>query len=79
MSFMKSVPEGLKWIECMHGIGGKIPQFAMFLRRIPSRMYWRKIKRTTYFNLILPNTGNELKVNMGNQYFEASFYFLFTQ
>eukprot|EP00804_Cyclotella_cryptica_P021272 CCRYP_001539-RA/>CCRYP_001539-RA protein AED:0.47 eAED:0.60 QI:0/0/0/1/0/0/2/17/101 len=46
MSFVKAFPEGLKWIECERGIGGK---------NSPT-------KKTTYFKLTLPNTGNEFKV-----------------
>jgi len=58
MSSMKAFPKGLKWIECERGIGGKNSP----VRYIPEQDALEKNKKTTYFKLTLPNTGNELKV-----------------
>eukprot|EP00804_Cyclotella_cryptica_P006628 CCRYP_008595-RA/>CCRYP_008595-RA protein AED:0.23 eAED:0.29 QI:0/-1/0/1/-1/1/1/0/97 len=61
MSSVKAFPEGLKWIECERGIGGKISPYATFPKD-PVQDALEKTKKTTYFKLTLPNTGNELKV-----------------
>ena len=44
ISFTKVVPDGLKWIECEHGIGGKNSLWTIFPSRILCRMSLRKIK-----------------------------------
>ena len=62
MSFAKSVPEGLKWIECERGIGGKNSPVRYIPEQDPVQDALEKNKKTTYFKLTLPNTGNELKV-----------------
>eukprot|EP00804_Cyclotella_cryptica_P024682 CCRYP_001682-RA/>CCRYP_001682-RA protein AED:0.40 eAED:0.83 QI:0/0/0/1/1/1/2/0/439 len=62
MSSVKAFPEGLKWIECERGIGGKNSPCATFPEQDPVQDALEKTKKTTYFKLTLPNTGNELKV-----------------
>ncbi len=62
MSFTKSVLEGLKRIECKHGIGGKNSPVRYIPEQDPVQDVLKKSKKTTYFKLTLPNTGNELKV-----------------
>ncbi len=42
-----------------------IPPYAIFLSRVPCRIPSRKIKKTTYFKLTLPNTGIDLKLVYG--------------
>ena len=62
MSFVKSIPKGLKWIECKHGIRGKNSPMCYIPEQGPMQDAFKKSKKTTYFKLTLPNTGNELKV-----------------
>ena len=62
MSSVKSFPEGLKWIECKCGIGGKNSPIHYIPKQDPMQDALEKNKKTTYFKLTLPNTGNELKV-----------------
>eukprot|EP00804_Cyclotella_cryptica_P028378 CCRYP_016438-RA/>CCRYP_016438-RA protein AED:0.40 eAED:0.79 QI:0/0/0/1/1/1/5/0/356 len=56
MSSVKAIPEGLKWVECERGVGGKNSPYD------PVQDALAKDKKTTYFKLTLPNTGKELKV-----------------
>eukprot|EP00804_Cyclotella_cryptica_P001835 CCRYP_018420-RA/>CCRYP_018420-RA protein AED:0.44 eAED:0.44 QI:0/-1/0/1/-1/1/1/0/59 len=59
MSSVKAFPEGLKWIECERGIGGK--NSPSLHSRAGSRAGCPgEDQKTTYFKLTLPNTGNEL-------------------
>eukprot|EP00804_Cyclotella_cryptica_P020486 CCRYP_019797-RA/>CCRYP_019797-RA protein AED:0.38 eAED:0.38 QI:0/-1/0/1/-1/1/1/0/113 len=62
MSSVKAFPEGLKWIECEHGIGGKNSPVGYIPEQDPVQDALAKTKKTTYFKLTLPNMGNELKV-----------------
>eukprot|EP00804_Cyclotella_cryptica_P025660 CCRYP_002870-RA/>CCRYP_002870-RA protein AED:0.36 eAED:0.36 QI:0/-1/0/1/-1/1/1/0/123 len=62
MSSVKAFPEGLKWIECKRGIGGKNSPVRYISEQDPVQDALEKTKKTTYFKLTLPNTGNELKV-----------------
>ena len=62
MSFAKSVPKELKWIECEHGIGGKNSTVLYIPEQDLLQDALEKNKKTTYFKLTLPNMGNELKV-----------------
>ena len=62
MSFEKTIPEGLKWIECKHDVVGKISHIRYIPEQDPMQDALQKSKKTTYFKLTLPNTGNELKV-----------------
>eukprot|EP00804_Cyclotella_cryptica_P007310 CCRYP_002540-RA/>CCRYP_002540-RA protein AED:0.40 eAED:0.74 QI:0/0/0/1/1/1/3/0/281 len=62
MSSVKAFPEGLKWIECERGIGGKNSPVRYIPEQDPVQDALEKTKKTTYFKLTLPNTGNELKV-----------------
>jgi hypothetical protein len=62
MSSVKAFPEGLNWIECECGIGGKNSPVCYIPEQDPMQDARKKTKKTTYFKLTLPNTGNELKV-----------------
>jgi hypothetical protein len=62
MSSAKAFPEGLKWIECERGVGGKNSPIRYIPEQDPVQDALEKAKRTTYVKLTLPNTGNELKV-----------------
>ena len=62
MSSLKAVPEGLKGIECKLGFGGKNPPIHCIPKRNLMQDSLEKSKKTIYFKLTLPHTGNELKV-----------------
>ena len=62
MSSAKAFPEGLKWIECERGVGRKNSPILYIPEQDPVQDALEKSKKTTYVNLTLPNTGNELKV-----------------
>ncbi len=62
MSSAKSNPEGLKVVECERGVGGKNAPIRYIPEQDPVQDALEKTKKTTYFKLTLPNTGNELKV-----------------
>jgi hypothetical protein len=62
MSSVKAIPEGLKWVECKRGVGGKNSPIRYIPEQDPVQDALAKDKKTTYFKLTLPNTGNELKV-----------------
>ena len=62
MSSAKAFPEGLKWIECERGVGGKNSSICYIPEQDPVQDALEKSKKTTYVKLTLPNTGNELKV-----------------
>jgi hypothetical protein len=62
MSFAKSVPEGLQLSECERGIGGKNSPIRYISEKDPVQKALEITKKTNYFKLMLPNTGNELKV-----------------
>eukprot|EP00804_Cyclotella_cryptica_P004891 CCRYP_004940-RA/>CCRYP_004940-RA protein AED:0.36 eAED:0.84 QI:0/0/0/1/1/1/2/0/428 len=62
MSSVKAIPEGLKWVECERGVGGKNSPIRYIPEQDPVQDALAKDKKTTYFKLTLPNLGNELKV-----------------
>eukprot|EP00804_Cyclotella_cryptica_P006199 CCRYP_015282-RA/>CCRYP_015282-RA protein AED:0.37 eAED:0.37 QI:0/-1/0/1/-1/1/1/0/77 len=62
MTSVKAFPKGLKWIECEHGVGGKNSPVHYIPEQDLVQDALEKNKKTTYFKLTLPNTGNELKV-----------------
>ena len=62
MSSAKAFPEGLKWIECELGVGGKNAPIRYIPEQDPVQDALKKSKKTTYVKLTLPNTGNELTV-----------------
>ena len=62
MSSVKAIPEGLKWVECERGVGGKNSPIRYIPEQDPVQDALAKDKKTTYFKLTLPNMGNELKV-----------------
>jgi hypothetical protein len=62
MSNTKTFPDGLKWIECKRGVGGKNSPICYIPEQDPVQDALAKDKKTTYFKLTLPNTGSELKV-----------------
>ena len=64
MSSTKTVPKGLEWIDCEHGIGGKNSSICYIPEQDPVQEAHEKTKKTTYFKLTLPHTGNELKVTI---------------
>eukprot|EP00804_Cyclotella_cryptica_P006373 CCRYP_014258-RA/>CCRYP_014258-RA protein AED:0.36 eAED:0.36 QI:152/1/0.5/1/0/0/2/0/56 len=56
MSSVKAFPEGLKWIECERGVGGKYSPSRYIPEQDPVQDALKKSKMTTYFKLTLPNT-----------------------
>ncbi len=62
MSSVKSNHEGLKVVECKGGMGGKNAPIRYIPEQDPVQDALEKTKKTTYFKLTLPNTGNKLKV-----------------
>ncbi len=62
MSLVTSTPKGLKVVECERGMGGKNTPIRYIPEQDPVQDALKKTKKTTYFKLTLPNTGNELKV-----------------
>ena len=62
MSSAKSNPEKLKVVECERSVGGKNAPIRYIPEQDPVQDALEKTKKTTYFKLTLPNTGNELKV-----------------
>ncbi len=62
MSSTKSNPEGLMVVECEHSVGGKNAPICYIPEQDPVQNALYKTKKTTYFKLTLPNTGNKLKV-----------------
>jgi hypothetical protein len=64
MSFTKSVPKGLKLLECKQGVGGKNSPIRYIPEKDPVQEALKKTKKTNYFKLTLPNTGSKLKVTL---------------
>jgi hypothetical protein len=62
ISFAKSVPEGLKLLECKRGVGGKNSLIRYIPEKDPVQEALKMSKKTNYFKLMLPNMGSELKV-----------------
>ncbi len=62
MSLEKLTPKGLKVVECKHDMGSKNAPICYIPEQDPVQDALEKTKKTTYFKLTLPNTGNELKV-----------------
>ena len=62
MSFAKSVPKGLKSLECKRGVGGKNSPIRYIPEKDPVQEALEKTKKANYFKLMLPNMGRELKV-----------------
>ena len=62
MSSVMSNPEGLKVVECKSSVGSKKAPIRYIPEQDPVQDALKKTKKSTYFKLILPNTGNELKV-----------------
>eukprot|EP00804_Cyclotella_cryptica_P004757 CCRYP_016237-RA/>CCRYP_016237-RA protein AED:0.47 eAED:0.47 QI:172/1/0.5/1/0/0/2/0/56 len=56
MSSVKAFPEGLKWVECERGVGGKNSPIRYIPEQDPVQDALAKDKKTTYFKLTLPNT-----------------------
>eukprot|EP00804_Cyclotella_cryptica_P013262 CCRYP_007026-RA/>CCRYP_007026-RA protein AED:0.47 eAED:0.47 QI:176/1/0.5/1/0/0/2/0/56 len=56
MSSVKAIPEGLKWVECERGVGGKNSPIRYIPEQDPVQDALAKDKKTTYFKLTLPNT-----------------------
>ena len=64
MSLAKSTPEGLKVVVCKRGMGGKNSFIRYIPEQDPVQDALEKTKKTMYFKLTLPNTGNELMVSI---------------
>jgi hypothetical protein len=55
------VPEGLKLLECEHGVGGKNCPIRYIPKKDPVQEALEKNKKSNYFKLMLPHMGSELK------------------
>ena len=62
MSVVKSNLERLKVVECECLVGDKNARIHYIPEQDPVQDALDKTKKTTYFKLTLPNTGNDLKV-----------------
>ena len=62
MSFAKSVPKGLKLLECKQGIGGKNSPIHYIPKKDPVKEAPERNKKTNYFKLTRPHTDSEFKV-----------------
>ena len=62
MSSAKSNPKGLKVVECERSVGSKNTSVQYIPEQDPEEDALDNTKKTAYFKLTLPNTGNELKV-----------------
>lgn len=63
----KSVPKGLKLLECKLGIGGKNLPICYIPELDPVQEALKKKKKTTYLKLTLPSTKSKLSVARGCQ------------
>lgn len=73
MSFAKTVPKGLKWIECKRGILGKNFLMRYIPEQDPMQEALEKNKKTTYFKLTLPNMGMSSRWQYGHPGLPAVF------
>ena len=64
MSLAKLTPKELKVVKCKHCMGSKNAPICYIPGQDPVKHALNKTKKTTYFKLTLPNTGNELKVTI---------------
>jgi hypothetical protein len=62
MSFVKSVPERLKLLECKHGVVGKNSPICYIPEQNPIHEALKKSSKTNHFKLTLPHTGSGFKV-----------------
>ncbi len=62
MSSIKSNPEGLEVVEYECIVGGKNAPIHYIPEQDPVQDALEKTKKMIYFKLLLPNTGNELRV-----------------
>ena len=74
MSFAKSVPEGLKLLECECGIGGKNSLSCYIPEKDPVLEALEKNKMTNYFKMTLPHTCSKLTVALGCLGLPSSLY-----
>ena len=58
------MPDGLKLLECKHGIGGKNSPILYTSEKDPVQEALEKNKKTNSFKLTLPHLGSELKVTL---------------
>ena len=58
ISSKKSIPEGLKTVECEHGMGGINSPIHYIPEQDAEHDALEKNKMTTHFKLTLPNTWN---------------------
>jgi hypothetical protein len=64
MSFSKSVPKGLKLLECKHGIGGKKSLIHYVPEKDPVQEAFERNKKINFFKLTLTHISSELKVTL---------------
>ena len=64
MSLAKLTPKGFKVVECEREMGGKNAPISYIPEQDPVQDTLKKTKKTTYVKLTLPNTRNELKVEI---------------
>ena len=62
MSFVKSVPEGLKLTECEPGIGGKNSPIRYIPKVDPVQEALEKNKKPMYFKLKFPSTKSKMSM-----------------
>lgn len=62
MFFTKSVLEGLKYLECDCGIGGKNYPIHYIPQKDPIKDTFEKKVMTTYFKMTLPKSRNKQMV-----------------
>ncbi len=64
MSLVKLTPKGFKVVECECGMDGKNAPISYIPEQDLVQDSLEKTKKTIYFKLTLPNTRNELKVEI---------------
>ena len=57
----KFIPKELKMVKCECGLDRKNSPICYILEQDPAQDAQEKNKKTMYFKLMLPNTGNKLK------------------
>ena len=64
MLLSKAVPEGLKHIECEHGIGGKNSPICYVPKQDPIQDALETKKKSNHFKLTLPKTRSEILIHV---------------
>ncbi len=76
MASARAFPEGLKWIECKQGVGGKKSPICYIPEQDPVQDAL-KSKKTTYVKLTLPNTRNDSRWQYGCLGLSSSLYCIY--